>query len=156
MALDPLVTGVHKGLEKCQRDDELNPERLPLPAPVALSNLEGADHAHAPLGPIGTSRPETRTLASFSRRHRRLHLFQSGRMQRPLPRGAPSGHHRPHHPPATGRKWKEGPPPGPPLHEANRMIRSAKSGIHATCLLRRRRHHGSSPHTPMSLMPRGG
>jgi hypothetical protein len=44
VALGPLVSVVRKGLEKCQRDDNPNPERLPLPAPVALSILEGAEH----------------------------------------------------------------------------------------------------------------
>jgi hypothetical protein len=36
------------------------------------------------------------------------------------------------------------------------MLRHAKSGAHATYLLRRHQHHGSSPHTPMDPMPRGG
>ena len=44
VALGPLVTCVRKGLEKCQRDENSTPERLPLPAPVALSILEGAEH----------------------------------------------------------------------------------------------------------------
>jgi len=30
VALGPLVSGVRKGLEKCQRDDNPTPERLPL------------------------------------------------------------------------------------------------------------------------------
>ena len=44
VALGPLVSGVRKGLEKCQRDASLAPERLPLPAPVAMSILEGAEY----------------------------------------------------------------------------------------------------------------
>jgi len=44
VAIDPLVSSVRKGLEKCQRDENPNPERLPLPAPVAMSILEGAEH----------------------------------------------------------------------------------------------------------------
>jgi len=44
VALGPLVSGVRKGLEKCHRDDNPTPERLPLPAPVALSILEGAEN----------------------------------------------------------------------------------------------------------------
>jgi len=44
VALGPLVLGVRKGLEKCQRDDNLTPERLPLSAPVALSILDGDEH----------------------------------------------------------------------------------------------------------------
>ena len=42
MALGLLVSGVRKGLEKCQRGANPTPERLPLLAPVALSILEGA------------------------------------------------------------------------------------------------------------------
>ena len=57
VALGPLVSGVRKGLEKCQRDASPTPERLPLPAPVALSILEGAEHmltlVHWALGPKG-------------------------------------------------------------------------------------------------------
>ena len=44
VALGPLVSGWRKGLENFQRDDSHTPERLPLPAPVALSILEGAEH----------------------------------------------------------------------------------------------------------------
>jgi len=44
VALGHLVSGVRKGLEKCQRDNNPTPERLPLPAPVAMSILEGAEH----------------------------------------------------------------------------------------------------------------
>jgi hypothetical protein len=51
---------------------------------------------------------------------------------------------------------KEGPPRRPPKYEANRMLRLVKSGTLTTCLLRRSRHHGPSPHTPMDPMPRGG
>ncbi len=43
-ALGPLVLGVRKGLEKCQRDGNPTTKRLLLPAPVALSILEGVDH----------------------------------------------------------------------------------------------------------------
>ena len=44
VALGPLVSGVRKGLEKCQRDSTPTEERLPLPAPVALSILEEAEN----------------------------------------------------------------------------------------------------------------
>jgi hypothetical protein len=44
VALGPLVSGERKGLEKCQRDASPTPECLPLPAPVALSILEGAEY----------------------------------------------------------------------------------------------------------------
>ena len=42
-AIGPQVSGVRKGLEKCQRDNP-TPERLPLPSPVVLFILEGAEH----------------------------------------------------------------------------------------------------------------
>jgi hypothetical protein len=42
--LGPLVSCVRKGFEKCQRDKNPTPEHLPLPAPVAMSILEGAEH----------------------------------------------------------------------------------------------------------------
>ena len=35
---------MRKGLEKCQRDENSTPKCLPIPAPVALSILEGAEH----------------------------------------------------------------------------------------------------------------
>ena len=44
VALGPLASGVRKSLEKWHRDDKPTPERLPLPAPVALSILKGAEH----------------------------------------------------------------------------------------------------------------
>ena len=44
MALGPLVSSVRKGLEKRLEDGNTTPKRIPLPAPVALSILEGADH----------------------------------------------------------------------------------------------------------------
>ncbi len=56
VALGPLVSGVRKGLEKYQRDANPTPKRLPLPAPVALSILEGAKK-HVPLGPFGLKGP---------------------------------------------------------------------------------------------------
>jgi hypothetical protein len=40
VALGPLVSGVRKGLENCQEDMRRLPQRLPLPAPVALEILE--------------------------------------------------------------------------------------------------------------------
>ena len=40
VALGPLVAGVRKGLMNCQNDTAPLPERLPLPAPVALAILE--------------------------------------------------------------------------------------------------------------------
>jgi hypothetical protein len=40
VALGPLVAGVRKGLMNCQTDTAPLPERLPLPAPVALAILE--------------------------------------------------------------------------------------------------------------------
>ena len=40
VALGPLVTGVRKGLSNCQEDSQPRPQRLPLPAPVALAILE--------------------------------------------------------------------------------------------------------------------
>ena len=40
VALRPLVSGVRKGLENCQQDMAPLPQRLPLPAPVALEVLE--------------------------------------------------------------------------------------------------------------------
>ncbi len=43
VALAPLVSGVPKGLEKCQRDDNPTPERLPLLDLVPMSILEGAE-----------------------------------------------------------------------------------------------------------------
>ena len=43
-ALGPLVSGVRKGLEKCHRDINPTPKRSPLPTPVAMSILEGAEH----------------------------------------------------------------------------------------------------------------
>ena len=44
MALGPLVSCVRKGLEKCQWNENPTPERLPLPAPVALAIMEDAEH----------------------------------------------------------------------------------------------------------------
>ncbi len=44
LALGPLVAGVRKALEKCQRDENFTPKRLPLPTPVALSIPEGTEH----------------------------------------------------------------------------------------------------------------
>ncbi len=43
VALAPLVSGVRKGFEKCQRDENPTLECLPLPAPMALSIMEGAE-----------------------------------------------------------------------------------------------------------------
>ena len=43
VALGPLVTGVRKGLAQCQVDTLPLPERVPLPAPVALAILELAE-----------------------------------------------------------------------------------------------------------------
>ncbi len=43
VALGPLVTGVRKGLSNCQEDAQPRPQRLPLPAPVALAILELAE-----------------------------------------------------------------------------------------------------------------
>ena len=43
VALGPLIDGVRKGLANCQRDLAPTPERLPLPAPVALANLAKAE-----------------------------------------------------------------------------------------------------------------
>ena len=43
VALGPLVTGVRKGLSNCQEDSYPRPQRLPLPAPVALAILELAE-----------------------------------------------------------------------------------------------------------------
>ena len=43
VALGPLVTGVRKGLSNCQEDSQPRPQRLPLPAPVALAILELAE-----------------------------------------------------------------------------------------------------------------
>ena len=40
VALGPRVTGVRKGLSNCQEDSQLRPQRMPLPAPVALAILE--------------------------------------------------------------------------------------------------------------------
>ncbi len=52
VAPGPLVLGVRKGLEECQHDDKPTPERLPLPAPVAVSRLEGgADRLPVPHRP---------------------------------------------------------------------------------------------------------
>ena len=42
-ALGPLVSGVCKGLVNCQEDMTPLPQRLPLPAPVALEILELAE-----------------------------------------------------------------------------------------------------------------
>ncbi len=39
-ALGPLVTGVRKGLSNRQEDSQPRPQRLPLPAPIALAILE--------------------------------------------------------------------------------------------------------------------
>ena len=39
-----MVSCVRKGFEKCRRGENPTPERLPLPAPMALSILEGAEH----------------------------------------------------------------------------------------------------------------
>ena len=44
VALGPLVSSVRKALEKCQRDASPTLERLPRPAPMALSIQEGAEH----------------------------------------------------------------------------------------------------------------
>ena len=44
LALEPLVSCVRKGLEKSPRNASPIIERLPLPAPVALSIMEGAEH----------------------------------------------------------------------------------------------------------------
>ncbi len=44
VALGPLVTCVQKGLEKCQWYENPTAERIPLPAPVALSILKGNEH----------------------------------------------------------------------------------------------------------------
>jgi len=43
VALGPLVPGVDKGLDNCQEDLDPLPQRLPLPAPVALEILELAE-----------------------------------------------------------------------------------------------------------------
>ncbi len=43
VALGPLVSGVRAGLVNCQEDLDPTPERLPLPAPVALAILERAE-----------------------------------------------------------------------------------------------------------------
>ena len=43
VALGPLIDGVRKGLAYCQRDLSPTPERLPLPAPVALAILVKAE-----------------------------------------------------------------------------------------------------------------
>ncbi len=43
VAIGPLVTGVRKGLSNCQEDSQPRPQRLPLPAPVALAILELAE-----------------------------------------------------------------------------------------------------------------
>ena len=43
VALGPLVAGVRKGLSNCQEDLAPLPQRLPLPAPVALEILELAE-----------------------------------------------------------------------------------------------------------------
>ena len=43
VALGPLVTGVRKGLSNCQEDSQPRPQRLPLPAPVALTILALAE-----------------------------------------------------------------------------------------------------------------
>jgi hypothetical protein len=43
VALGPMVSGVRKGLANCQKDLDPTPERLPLPAPVALAILEKAE-----------------------------------------------------------------------------------------------------------------
>jgi len=43
VALEPLVSGVRKGLANCQEDLAPLPQRLPLPAPVALEILELAE-----------------------------------------------------------------------------------------------------------------
>ena len=40
VALGPIVAGVRKGLMNCHTDTAPLPERLPLPAPVALAILE--------------------------------------------------------------------------------------------------------------------
>ena len=56
MALGPLVTCVRKGLEKIQRDENPAAKCLPLPAPVALSNMEGPEHQ--PSEPPEPSKPE--------------------------------------------------------------------------------------------------
>ena len=39
MALGPMITSVKKGLANCQQDLAPTPERVPIPAPVALSIL---------------------------------------------------------------------------------------------------------------------
>jgi hypothetical protein len=43
VALGPMVAGVRLGLANCQKDMAPTPERLPLPAPVALAILERAE-----------------------------------------------------------------------------------------------------------------
>jgi hypothetical protein len=43
IALGPLGMGVRKGLSNCQEDSQPRPQRLPLPAPVALAILELAE-----------------------------------------------------------------------------------------------------------------
>jgi len=43
VAVGPLVTGVRRGLSNCQLDTAPVPQRLPLPAPVALAVLELAE-----------------------------------------------------------------------------------------------------------------
>ena len=43
VALGPLVFGVRNGLENCQEDMAPLPQRLPLPASVALEILELAE-----------------------------------------------------------------------------------------------------------------
>jgi hypothetical protein len=40
VALGTLVIGVRKGLDNCQEDSTPRPQRVPLPAPVALAILE--------------------------------------------------------------------------------------------------------------------
>jgi hypothetical protein len=40
VALGPIIDGARKGVVNCQRDLAPTPERLPLPAPVALAILE--------------------------------------------------------------------------------------------------------------------
>ncbi len=43
MALGPMITNVRKGLDNCQQDLAPAPERVPIPAPVALAILNLAE-----------------------------------------------------------------------------------------------------------------
>ena len=103
MDLGPLVVGVRKGLEKCQRGENTTPERLPLPAPVALSILEGAKHlllsVHwAPRDPrLQLMRASVASITSYF-------FFNRGGMQCPLSRGRHGGDQQLHHAPAKRRE----------------------------------------------------